>query len=127
MPFHIRSSHICTFSRSLHSGGEGACAAEHRGWERRSRLAAWILAYVRVMVVTRNLSLPGPVAGCWAVAVLGTVLVPCEEVVHIPIRVCSQCCVVAVLGTGICLGLVVEVVSSRVSKSGSAAVQWKGL
>ena len=36
MLFHILAIHICTSAQSLHIGDEGACAAEHLGWERKS-------------------------------------------------------------------------------------------
>ena len=35
--FHILAIHICTFALFLHIGDEGACAAEHREWERKSK------------------------------------------------------------------------------------------
>lgn len=58
---------------------------------------------------------------------LGTVLAPCEEVDHSPILAYSPCVVVAVLDIETCLDLVVDAASSREGRSGSAAVQWKGL
>lgn len=117
MPFRIHSSHICTFSRSLRTGDEGACAAEHLGWGRRSILAVLVVARLAAVVL----------GGRHRLDDLGIVLAPCEEAVHIPTRACRPCCVGAALDIGTCLGLVADAANSRVDKSGSAAVQWKGL
>lgn len=132
MPFRTHSSRICTFSRSLRIGDEGACAAEHREWERRSILAVELLAHSRVAT---NSNLPVLVAASLAAAVLaevrqddlGIVLAPCEEVVRNPIQVCRPYVVVAVLDIETCLGLVEDAANSTEGRSGSAAVQWKGL
>lgn len=133
MPFRSRSSHICTFSRSLHIVGEGACAVGHLGWVRRNRLAVWWLA---IGCTVLNSTLPVLAAARSAAVVLvelhlqgdlGIVLAPCEEVVHSPILVYIPCVVVAVLGIETCLDLVVDAANSKEGRSGSAAVQWKGL
>ena len=58
---------------------------------------------------------------------LGIVLAPCEEVVRNPIQACKPCVVVEVLDIETCLGLVGDAANSTEGRSGSAAVQWKGL
>ena len=135
-PFRSRSIRICTFSRSLRIGDEGACAAGHLGWVRRSRLAACSSALAHVLHA-KQLQLPVLVAVGSAAEdleeqsqrdVLGMDLAPCGEVGRIPTQVVHMpCAEVAALDTATCLDSVVDVGSSTVDKSGSAVARWKGL
>jgi hypothetical protein len=92
-----------------------------------------VLALSRVAM---NSNSPGLVAARSAEAVpaaihhqgaLDTVLAPYVEADHNPIQVDRPCVVVAVLDIETCLGLVEDAANSTEGRSGSAAVQWKGL